>query len=150
MDFKFTEEQTQLRDSLTRFVQREYGFEKRRELLKSKQGWSNDNWGKFADMGLLAIGIPEDQGGLGGGAFDTYVVMEAFGRGLVVEPYLATVVLGAGTISRVGNAQQTALLPDVASGALKLAFAHYEGSGRYQLNHVATTARKDGAGYKLN
>jgi len=150
MDFKFTEEQTQLRDSLTRFVQKEYGFEKRRELLKSKPGWSAENWGKFAEMGLLAIGIPEDQGGLGGGAFDTYVVMEAFGRGLVVEPYLATVVLGAGTISRLGNEKQTALLADVASGALKLAFAHYEGNGRYELNHVATTARKDGAGYKLS
>jgi alkylation response protein AidB-like acyl-CoA dehydrogenase len=150
MDFKLSEEQQQLRDTLTRFVQKEYSFEKRREILRSKQGWSPEVWSKLAEMGLTAIGIPEEHGGLGGDAFDTFVVMEAFGRGLVVEPYLATVILGAGTILRAGNAAQTALLPQVASGALKLALAHHEGGARYELSHVATTARKEGAGYKLN
>src|SRR5690349_5140875 len=120
MDFKLTEEQSQLRDTLNRFVQKEYAFEKRREILKSEQGWSSDVWSKFADMGLTAIGIPEEHGGLGGGAFDTFVVMEAFGRGLVVEPYLATVVLGAGAIWRAGNASQLKLLEKVAGGELKL------------------------------
>jgi alkylation response protein AidB-like acyl-CoA dehydrogenase len=150
MDFKLTEEQSQLKDTLTRFVQKEYAFEKRREIIKSKQGWSTEVWGKLTEMGLTAIGIPEEHGGLGGGAFDTLVVMEAFGRGLVVEPYLATVVLGAGAIQRAGSASQLALLEKVASGELKLALAHYEGGARYDLNHVAASAKKDGAGYKLS
>ncbi len=150
MDFKLSEEQGQLRDTLNRFVQKEYAFEKRREILRSPRGFSEPVWQQFADMGLLAIGIPEDHGGLGGNAFDTFVVMEALGRGLVVEPYLATVVLGAGTISRVGSAQQTALLADVAAGKLKLALAHHEGSGRYDPGYVTATARRDGTGFKLN
>ncbi len=150
MDFKLSEEQQQLRDTLYRFVQKGYAFDKRREILKSAKGYSDEIWGQLAEMGLTAIGIPEDHGGLGGDAFDHHVVMEAFGRGLVVEPYLATVVLGAGTLARAGNAQQRALLEKVAAGEIKLAFAHYEGNGRYELNHVATSAKRDGNGFKLN
>src|SRR4051812_31167505 len=102
MDFKLSDEQQQLRDTLNRFVQKAYSFDKRREIIKSPKGCSDEVWRQLAEMGLTAIGIPEDHGGLGGNAFDHQVVMEALGRGLVVEPYLATVVLGAGTLVRAG------------------------------------------------
>lgn len=151
MNFKFSDEQTQLRDSLARFLRKDYSFDKRREILKSATGCSAEVWKQFADMGLLAIGLPEDHGGLGGGAEDTLIVMEEFGRGLVVEPYLATVVLSAGLIARSGSdAQKAALLPGVAAGEKKLALAHYESGGRYDLTHVTTTATKDKNGYSLN
>ena len=151
MDFALTDEQTQLRDTLTRFVQKDYTFEKRKEILKSKDGFSRAVWKQFADMGLTAIGLPEEHGGLGGSAVDTQVVMEVLGRGLVVEPYVATVVLGAGLIARAGSdAQKAALLPGVAAGDTQLAFAHYEPASRYELAAVTTTAKKDKSGYVLN
>jgi len=151
MNFQLTDEQQQLRDTLTRFVQKDYTFEKRKAILKSKAGFSRDVWKQFADMGLLAIGLPEEHGGLGGAAIDTQVVMEALGRGMVVEPYLATVVLSAGLVARIGNAKQkAALLPGVASGEKLLAFAHYEPNARYDLSAVTTTAKKGKDGYVLN
>jgi len=151
MNFNFSEEQQQLRDTLERFVRKEYAFEKRREIIHSTEGWSRAVWQQFAELGVLAIGLPEEHGGLGGGPFDTLLVMEALGRGIVVEPYLPTVVLGAGLVARAGSeAQKAELLPAVAAGECLLALAHYEAGGRYQLDGVATTARKDGGGYLLN
>ena len=151
MNFEFSEEQVQLRDSLLRYMQKAYGFEQRREIIRSSPGWSREHWKQFAEMGLTAIGLPEDHGGLGGDAFDTYVVMETFGRGLVIEPYLATVVLGAGLIARAGTgAQKSELLPKVASGELQLALAHQEAAGRYELAHVATKATANRNGYTLD
>ena len=84
MDFKLTDEQQQLRDTLVRFVQKDYAFEKRKAILKSKDGYSREAWQQLADMGLTALGLPEEHGGLAGNAVDTMVVMEVFGRGLVV------------------------------------------------------------------
>ncbi|HSW15058.1 MAG TPA: acyl-CoA dehydrogenase family protein [Solimonas sp.] len=151
MNFNFSEEQQQLRDTLERYVRKDYAFEKRREIIRSAGGWSREVWQQFAELGVLAIGLPEDHGGLGGGAFDTLLVMEALGRGMVVEPYLSTVVLGAGLIARNGSeTQKSELLPAVASGELLLALAHYEAAGRYDIRHVASSARKDGNGYVLN
>lgn len=145
MDFKLTDEQQQLRDTLVRFVQKDYSFEKRKAILKSPEGISREAWKQLAEMGLTALGLPEAHGGLGGNAVDTMVVMEVFGRGLVVEPYLATVVLGAGLVAELGSeAQQAALLPKVAGGDALLALAHDEPGTRYELNHVATGARKQG------
>jgi len=151
MDFKLSDEQQQLRDTLVRFVQKDYSFEKRKAILKSKDGYSREAWKQLADMGLAALCLPEEHGGLPGTAVDTMVVMEVFGRGLVVEPYLATVVLGAGLVARAGSpAQQAAVLPQVAAGERLLALAHDEVGGRYELEHVATTAKKQGSGYVLN
>ncbi len=154
MHFKFSEEQEQLRESLLRFVQKDYSFEKRREILASTDGHSRTVWQHFADFGLLSLGIPEDDGGLGGNAVDLLRVMEVFGRGLVVEPYLSTVVLGAGLLVRCGSAaQRSQLLPEIVAGRKRLAFAHFEAGARYELSHVATTAQKDAhdkSGYVLN
>jgi alkylation response protein AidB-like acyl-CoA dehydrogenase len=145
MDFKLTDEQEQLRDTLVRFVQKDYTFEKRKAILKSKDGYSREAWQQLAEMGLTALGLPEAHGGLPGNAVDTMVVFEVFGRGLVVEPYLATVVLGAGLVAAAGTeAQQAGILPQVAAGELLLAFAHGEPGAHYELTRVAVTAKKQG------
>jgi alkylation response protein AidB-like acyl-CoA dehydrogenase len=150
MDFKFSDEQNALRDQLLRFVQKDYGFEARKAFLKSDSGHSPAAWQQLADMGLLGLTLPEDAGGLGGNAVDTLAVMEVFGRGLVVEPYLATVVLGARLLADAGSAAQKALLEKVVAGELKLALAHDEPGARFSPSRVATTARSAGGGYVLD
>ncbi len=150
MNFKFTEEQQQFRDSLDRYIREAYDFETRREILRSPEGWSREQWTQLADLGALGIALPEDHGGFGGGAFDTLLVMESFGRGMIVEPYIATVVLGAGAIAQAGSdAQKQAILPGVVSGERLLAFAHQEPASRYALTQVSTVAREDGDGWLL-
>lgn len=151
MNFNFSDEQRQFRDSLDRYVREAYSFDARRAIVASEQGWSAEIWQQLAEMGALAIALPEAHDGFGGGAFDTLLVMEALGRGMVVEPYLATVVLGAGLIADAGTAaQQAATLPRVAAGELQLSLAHSEGGSRYALSQVATTAVRDGDTYVLN
>jgi alkylation response protein AidB-like acyl-CoA dehydrogenase len=151
MDFNFTEEQTAVQDTLRRFIDKDYGFEQRRALAKSAEGFSRAHWRQFAELGLLALPFPEEFGGMNGNAVDTMIVMEAFGRGLVLEPYLSTVILAGGLIRDAGSkAQKEDMLPAIAGGELLLALAHYEPGTRYQLNHVATVAKADGSGWKLS
>ncbi|MEO5862178.1 MAG: acyl-CoA dehydrogenase family protein [Burkholderiales bacterium] len=152
MDFNFSPEQEQLRDTVNRLIEREYEFNKhRRAIIHSPEGYSPNVWSSMAEIGVLGIGVDERHGGFGGDAIDTMIVMEALGRGLVVEPYLATVVLGANLIQLAGSdAQKSALLPQVVEGKLKLAFAHGEAGARYDLKRVATLARKNGNGYVLS
>jgi pimeloyl-CoA dehydrogenase small subunit len=107
-------------------------------------------WTQFAELGLLGLPFSEDHGGFGGGPVETMIVAEAFGRGLVVEPYLATVVLGGGLIRRAADpALQADLLPKIAAGELLLAFAHLERQSRYDLRDVTTIARAEGGRYRL-
>ena len=151
MDFELKPEQAQLRDMLQRFIRKDYGFEARRRIVASPEGFSREVWRTFAELGLLGLGIPEEHGGMGGDAIDALVVMEALGSGLVVEPYLSTVVLGAGLVRAGGSeAQKAAVLPAVAGGEMLLALAHGEPGGRYEVDQVAATARKRGTGYVLN
>jgi len=151
MDFNYTDEQNALRDTLTRFIAKDYGFEQRRALAKSAEGFSRDHWKQFADLGLLALPFHEDFGGMNGNAVDTMLVMEAFGRGLVLEPYLATVVVAGHLVRDAGStAQKEALLPAIAGGELMLALAHYERGARYEVSRVDTAAKADGAGWKLS
>jgi alkylation response protein AidB-like acyl-CoA dehydrogenase len=151
MDFSFSEEQQLLRDSLARYIEREYAFEKRRAILRSAEGFSREVWSQLAEMGLLGLTLPEQYGGYGGGAVDTFVVMQAIGNGLVVEPYLASVVLGAGSVAHAGTAaQKESLLPAAARGELVLTLAHAEPASRYELAAVATGARREGNGFALS
>ena len=151
MDFSFTEEQQLLRDSVARYIEREYTFEKRRAIQRSAEGFSREVWSQFAEMGLLGLTSPERFGGYGGGAVDTFVVMQAIGNGLVLEPYLASAVLGAGLVTRAGTAaQKESLLPAAARGELLLTLAHAEIGSRYELAAVSTTARRQGAGFVLS
>jgi len=150
MTTELTDEQSMLRESAQRFVENEYGFEARRALVASDDGFSRAHWQQFAELGWLAMALPEEHGGLGGGAVETAVLMEVFGRGLVVEPFFATIVLGAGLVADAGSVeQQAAILPAVAEGGMLLAFAHGEPTSRFDLNAVATRAEKNPGGYTL-
>ena len=149
MNFDYNEEQQLLADSVRRFMQKDYAFEARRKIVDSAEGHSEKVWGTFAEMGLTGIPFSPDYGGFGGGAVDLMSVMEAFGEGLVVEPYLAT-LLGAQCVARAGSdAQKKAILPQVVEGKLKMAFAFSEKGARYDLAHVAAAAKKSGGGWTL-
>jgi alkylation response protein AidB-like acyl-CoA dehydrogenase len=151
MDFIFSEEQQQLRDSIQKYIGKEYGFEARKAIMASAQGFSDKVWAQFADMGLLGVAFDDAHGGFGGTPVDTMLVMTEFGRGIVVEPYFSTVVLGGSLIDLAGSeAQKQAILSEVAQGKLLLAAALGEPNSRYELNSVETTAKRDGAGYVLN
>jgi hypothetical protein len=151
MNFDFTEEQVMLRDSVARFVQDEYGFDARQRIVKSDDGFSPDNWRTFAELGWLSIPFAEEHGGFGGDAVDIMVVMEQLGKGLVVEPYFATVLLFGGLLQRAGRAeQQAAIIPQIIEGNCLGAFAYLERQSRYELADVKTTAVADGEGYRLN
>jgi pimeloyl-CoA dehydrogenase small subunit len=150
MDFSFTDEQKLLSDSVERFVKDEYDFDTRRAITKSEEGFRRDYWAKFAELGWLALPFAEEDGGLGGTPVDTMILMEAFGKGIVVEPYLQTVVLGGGFLRAAGSkAQKDAILPGLVEGKTLLAFAYAEPTSRYNLADVSTKAVKDGAGYKI-
>ncbi len=151
MDFDLTDDQRLLKDSVDRLIADQYQFEQRKKYLAEATGWSAAVWQHYAELGLLGLPFDETLGGFGGGAVETMIVMEAFGRGLVLEPYFPTVILGGGLLRRVGSdALRTALVPQIVSGALKLAFAHVERHSRYNLADVVTSARRDGDNYVLN
>src|ERR1700675_2599979 len=127
MEFNYSEEQLALQDTLQRFISRDYDFDKRRKFSASALGFSAEAWSQFADLGLLALPLPEEYGGLGGNAVDIMLVMELFGRGLLLEPYLSSIVMcgglirDAGTLPLKGN-----MLPRLGAGELKVALACYE------------------------
>jgi pimeloyl-CoA dehydrogenase small subunit len=151
MDFELSEEQRLLRDSVERLLADRYDFEARKRFARQAGGFSAELWRRYAELGLLALPFAESDGGFGGGCVETMIVMEALGRALALEPYLATVVLGGGFL-RLGASAATrrALVPSIASGALKLAFAHSERQARYELADVLTTARNNGTGFVLD
>lgn len=151
MDFDLTEEQRLLKESVDRLIADRYTFEQRKKYMTEPDGWSRDLWSQYAELGLLGLPFPESFGGFGGGPVETMIVMEAFGRGLILEPFFATVILGGGLIRHLGSeAQQTELIPQIAQGQRKFAFAHIERRSRWNLADVATTARSNGSSWVLN
>ncbi|MDC0986666.1 acyl-CoA dehydrogenase family protein [Alphaproteobacteria bacterium] len=151
MDFSLSEEQQLLKDSVDRFVREEYSLDQRRTLVATDEGFSRENWSKMAELGWLGVAVPEAYGGIGGGAVEIMVMMESFGEGLVVEPYMSSIVLGGGLIAEGGDeAQKQAILPSLAEGKMMLAFGYAERQSRYDLFDVETKAEKNGAGYVLN
>ncbi|MET3843553.1 acyl-CoA dehydrogenase [Bradyrhizobium sp. OAE829] len=151
MDLTLSDEQRMLRESAERFVVETYNADHRRRVANDPLGFSAEIWKQFAELGWLALPIAEDHGGLGGGAVEIGILMEAFGRGLVSEPYLSTVVIGAGLIGACGSeAQKQTLLPKVADGSLYLAFAHSERAARFNLAEVSTTAWKTPNGWRID
>jgi pimeloyl-CoA dehydrogenase small subunit len=150
MDFDLSEEQRLLDDTVRRLVKDEYDIPKRRRYMAEPGGFSRKLWSRYAELGLLGLPFAEEYGGFGGSAVETMIVMESFGRGLVVEPYLSTVVLGGGLLALAGSAaQKRALLPQIAAGKHLLAFAHGERQARYGLSDVETKATRDGGGWAL-
>jgi len=151
MDFELSEEQSILKDSLGKLLADNYGFEQRKKHLATPEGWSAEMWGRYAEMGLMALPFAEEDGGIGGGPVETMIVMEALGGALALEPYFPTVVLGGGFLRLGGNdGLRAEFAPQVADGSLKLAFAHTERHSRYDFNQVRTTAKKDGRGWRLS
>src|SRR5690606_7496891 len=140
-----------LKESIEGLLSDAYDFEQRKKYRAEKDGWSRAIWGKFAEQGLLGLPFAEDDGGFGGGTVETMIVMEALGRALVVEPYLATVVLGGGFLRRGGSdAQRAAHLPGLIDGSRTLAFAQLERDSRYDLADVSTTAKTNGSGFVID
>ncbi len=151
MNFSLSAEQQMLQDSISKFVQKDYDFDSRMALVKSKLGYSKDHWKLFAELGWLMVPFSESDGGLGGSAADLMVVMEELGKGIVIEPFLATTVLAGGAIAKAGSeAQKQTLLGGIMEGNLQLALAINEPTSRYELANVATTAKKHDQGYILN
>jgi pimeloyl-CoA dehydrogenase small subunit len=151
MDFDLSEEQRLLQESLGRLIADRYAFEQRKTYGQSAAGWSRELWAQYAGLGLLGLPFPERHGGSAGGAVETMIVMEAFGRSLALEPYFATVVLGGGLLRHGANDVLCAeLVPKIADGSLTVAFAHVERHSRWNLAHVATKAVRDGGGWVLD
>jgi alkylation response protein AidB-like acyl-CoA dehydrogenase len=150
VDFRYTEEQSALQETLRRWIARDYDFERRRALAASPLGYSADAWASYADLGLLALPFPEEFGGLGGSSVDIMAVMELVGEGLLLEPYLSTVVLCGGILrDAASRSMKEALLPEIAAGKLQVALTAFEAAGRYDLSHVACTAERSSKGWRL-
>jgi pimeloyl-CoA dehydrogenase small subunit len=151
MDFELSDEQRLLQDSITRLMGDRYAFEQRKNYLKAPEGFSPALWSQYAELGLLGLPFAEEYGGFGGGAQEIMLVMQAFGRALILEPFLATVVLGGAALQLAGSdAQKSSMLPAIAEGRMKLAFAHSERQARYDLTDVITTAKRSGGGWVLD
>lgn len=151
MDFSYSEEQTLLRNSVSKFLADHYDFEAFKKISRSDAGWSREAWKQFAELGLMAAPLPEAYGGLGGGPVDTMIVMEEFGKALVVEPFVSTVVVGGGFVNHGGSeAQKQEWLGKIAGGETVIAFAFAEPQGRYNFADLTTTAKKNGSSYVLN
>jgi alkylation response protein AidB-like acyl-CoA dehydrogenase len=151
MDLTLNDEQRLLRESVDRFIIETYDADQRRRAAHDPLGFSPAIWKQFAGLGWLALPIAEAYGGLGAGAIETGILMEAFGRGLVAEPYLGTVVIGATLLSECGSeAQKQALLPRIAEGSLLVSFAHSERPARFDLAEVKTMATKTADGWRLD
>ena len=151
MDFRYTDEQLALQDTLRRWIARDYDFEQRRALARSPAGYSTAAWAQYAELGLLGLPFPEELGGLGGGGVDVMAVMELVGEGLLLEPYWSTVVLCGGLIrDSAPRAMQAALLPEITAGRMQLALAAYEAGGRYDLAQVGCTAARTSDGWRLS
>ena len=151
MNFDFTEEQTLLNNMVTSFVRDNYDWEKRCTIVKTEEGWKQENWSQFAELGLLGVPFSEKYGGLGGSPTDLMIVMEQFGKGLVVEPYLPSVILAGGLITNLGSKEQTdQIVPKIISGEQRYVFAYAEHQSRFDLFDVKTSAVKEGDNYIIN
>ena len=151
MDFTFNEEQTLIQDQVDQFVQKEYDWETRQSLSNSDLGFGESNWQKFAELGWLGISVSEDSGGFGGSAIESMLIMEAFGKGLVVEPFLETMIMAGSLIDYHGSDEQkSSILEPAISGEMHLALAYAEPQSRFNLSDVVTEAKAEGENYILN
>jgi pimeloyl-CoA dehydrogenase small subunit len=150
MDFDLSEEQRLLKESVDGLLNDSYDFDHRKKYMAEKGGWSKAVWSKLAEQGLLGLPFSEDDGGFGAGAVETMIVMEALGKALVLEPYLATVVIAGGFLRHGGSPEQKAAhVPGIIDGSKTFAFAQLEKNSRYDLSDVATTAKK-GSGWVID
>ncbi len=150
MDFTLSPDQTLIKESVDKFVADAYGFDARMKLSASELGFSRDHWKTYADLGWLGIAVPEDRGGFGGTPVETMILMEAFGKGLVLEPFVPTVVLGGTALAHgSANGAHDDLIESMIAGDLLLSLAYAEENSRYDYSIVETTAKRDGSDYVL-
>jgi len=150
MDFRLTEDRAMLKDMVARYISDNYPLEKRLEFAQNEEGFSRNQWAQFAELGLIGALFSETDGGFGGAGFDISVLYEELGRGLVVEPFLASAILGGSMISTLGNDSQREIIAEIIAGTTLVALAHGEPDSRYELSHVATTCQHVGDGMVLN
>lgn len=151
MDFSLTDDQAMLADSVGRFVDTEYDFESRQKFAASDGGFSREMWATFAELGVTTVPFAEEDGGLGGGPVELMLIMEQLGRGLVVEPYLANIVLAGGALRRAASTgQRERWLTPIIAGESHAALAFAEPQARYDIRNVATHAKAEGDGYVLS
>jgi len=151
MDFSISEEQAMLADSVSKFIENDYDFEQRQKIAESDDGYSKDFWKVYAELGWTAVPFAEEDGGLGGGPVELMLMMEQFGRGLVVEPYLANIVLAGGALRRSATSEQkTEWLVPLIEGNLQAGLAFAEPQGRFNIADIKTTAKQNGKGFLLN
>ncbi|HEY2531704.1 MAG TPA: acyl-CoA dehydrogenase family protein, partial [Xanthobacteraceae bacterium] len=145
MDFSFSDEQVLLRDTIRKYLAAEYDSVARKQIVTSSEGYSRETWEQFAELGLLAVPFPEEYGGLGAGAVEIMITMEEFGRRLVVEPFVETVVLVGGLLRDLGSEEQRrTFLPRIIDGSDLWALAWAEAQGRHDLHDIALRAERDG------
>ena len=151
MHFELSEEQTLLENMVTSFVRDDYNWETREKIVKTEEGWKPENWSKFAELGLLSVPFSENHGGLGGTAVDSMIVMEQFGKGLVVEPFMPSILLSGKLISKLASeSQANDIIPKIMEGGSRYVFAYAEPQSRFDLSDVKTSAVKDGESYTVN
>jgi hypothetical protein len=151
MDFEPSDDQRLLVESVSRMLADTYSFAQRKGYAALPEGFSPAVWSQFAEQGLLGLPFAEEYGGFGGTAQEVMLVMQQFGRVLVLEPYFPTVVLAGTALNVAGSAaQKETLIPAIAEGSLKMAFAHGERQARYDLTDVVTTAKKTPSGWVLD
>ncbi|PCJ17754.1 MAG: pimeloyl-CoA dehydrogenase small subunit [Gammaproteobacteria bacterium] len=151
MDFNLSEEQTLLKDSVEKFISANYDLNDRRKLAQTSLGYSEDFWKQYADLGWLGLPFSESEGGFGGDLIDTMIMMEQLGKGLILEPYYASVILAGAALRNGGTAEQKdKLIGGIVSGEIKATVAYAEEQARFNLNDVATTAEKSGDGYVIS
>ena len=151
MDFSYSEEQQMLQESVQKFVMQQYDFYKRDDIIKTEAGYSTENWNLFAELGWLTVPFSEEDGGFGGNAVDLMVMMEEFGKGMLVEPYLSAAVMGGTLVADLGNEEQkSGLIPQIMEGGLITAAAYAEQGSRFNPLNVKTSAKAEGDEVVLN
>lgn len=151
MDFELTEEQALLSDSLERLLASHYSFEARQAAMATGEGFSRELWAQLADMGFLGLCFPEDLGGFGGAGVDLMMIMQAFGRRLVLEPFLSTVVLCGGMLAKGGSGEQAERVGQIIAGRHLMALAHSEPNGpRFTIGKLRTKATATDGGWRIS
>src|SRR5210317_759389 len=151
MNFELSEEQKMIQQSVERFVQENYDLSNRIKISSEDPGYSKEYWSSMAELGWLGLAFDEEDGGFGGNQIDTLVLMEQFGKGLVLEPFLANIVLGGGAIKRGGSAAlKESIIPSLIDGSLQMTLAYAEEQSRFDLEDIATAAREDDGNFVLN
>lgn len=147
MDFSFTDEQQMLRDGVARYLEKDYHFDARQKIVRSEAPWSAEAWAQYAEFGLLALPIAEEAGGLGGSISDCVAVAELFGKHLVVEPYLGSVMLAGQALAASDAGGEW--LGKIVAGEAVAAFAFEEGKGTASLDHIEAVAAPAGDGFTI-